>query len=693
MGVEMISSVSATRLQDNELKTKLQAATTLNDNLPLSQCQELSAYIIRCIDDMHEIRWNFGLFNGNRRQLKFDAEKDLIFQLRSTDSGKSLAGIKDAYRQYVIKVGEKCTVSGNTARFMAVMGENLGIEPIITGKDIQLYNFARYGATPATASYRGGIKNHQRHGYGLLTFANGESVYGHWNADILDMSKPVTFHYKNGDTYVGSWRPFQHQQYGDQTFVDPQRQNYEEQVQDGSMVGKGVYKRQNGEIYDGKRSKTLTVKSIPGTFERENCYHHDNYWTGTLTNRAGVTVKAEWGFNQKNKLFIYSTEPFTAQEQELVNHTHRDSTSEKISASIPVPDVSEAKVTTAPRQSPTVNSSPQATTPEETTPEYDSIDGVMSETPAAAVVITPLHPLQAKASIKWVMLNQSPGLLKSYINDRQAINIFSVAVCNEFTNRGTDKTFDVSVLKSVYPLRYQMPTDIELNALAAIINQALRQKERIRPPAKADKQKSAAALTPINNAQMKKHGFRIHDVSADGACLYRSAMAVRSKDQGWCQRYPNKKLLEDAEAKAFLDETVRTQVTQGTLQSLEFCPWIIDPLLRICKQSGINFFDLGEHIYQHCYANGNFVLYSPDGIADELLPDDAVISSYEMKEALKSLAEIYGTKLAKSFGIPVITPTTKNIPEILKNNDAVIVWDEQKLHYFVAAKDGYFNGS
>lgn len=160
---------------------------------------------------------------------------------------------------------------------------------------------------------------------------------------------------------------------------------------------------------------------------------------------------------------------------------------------------------------------------------------------------------------------------------------------------------------------------------------------------------------------------RIYSAQGDGACLFRSCLAITDRDTRWLHAKGKDDILAALKARGW-DDMIKAAIQQA----LDI---LASPSENI--REGVD----ADTIYAETIANGKFNLWSAHGLTN-LLQVAPQRASEDDLEFLQTLSDAIYDAFIASVRIPVAGMTRDQAPEavlLLKNN-----------HYDVRATDGFF---
>ncbi len=310
-----------------------------------------------------------------------------------------------------------------------------------------------------------------------------------------------------------------------------------------------------------------------------------------------------------------------------------------------------------------------------------------------------------------LILSSVNSALSEHITDKQEIAVLSRKILNTMREVGTELCFDTCVAR-VLAGKAGFEADSDCFAqIADKINRAILTRQVVKlsrseaeqvvtgpvsltyslPEAVTSASDTADkdVRTIPGNGRVMPDGFVFHKVAGNGACLYRAAMAIKTRDQLWCQGYSNRSLLEDTTARRTLHGYVREGINRGINLCGEIHPETAGHLQKLANHLNVDISQLGDTIFSKCYAQGRFTLSSTQAMLSQLFPS-GLNDDPQMQETLDHLVYTFGDILALGLNIPIIFPTSaqKDITKSLKRHDAVLLW--RGNHYDIITREDYF---
>ena len=303
----------------------------------------------------------------------------------------------------------------------------------------------------------------------------------------------------------------------------------------------------------------------------------------------------------------------------------------------------------------------------------------------------PLSREEIQRNVYQILMQYAHNLeLREYL---PVINMpkYSQEIAKLYYQLGTFQPLSADMLVMAYPKKvHNLPPMPLLNAIASEANSLLTkvQNTPLDQPARP-----IGAVRPQLNANQNgiiqhSNGSQTHLVKGNGDCFFRAVLAIKLKDPSWCQGASKAQIMQHPHAREILNEKTRTAINSAVKVMDEVLPETHETLAHIAQHLEVQPEDLGNAIYEACYANGSFALYSPKTLALQLLPQHLQNDSATLNN-LMILAETIGGIQSEQFDIPVVTPQTKNIQQLLTKHGAVIT-SVGGNHLDILVKNDYF---
>ena len=292
------------------------------------------------------------------------------------------------------------------------------------------------------------------------------------------------------------------------------------------------------------------------------------------------------------------------------------------------------------------------------------------------------NPLLTKEQLRqniFLSLMHFNKQLRSYLPSEK-LGQYSKNIAELYHWEGSFQALTVEMLKMAYDkASYPLPPD---ELLQQIADYAYSKIHAIQGTPLDHPAKPIVAENPQPNAPQR------YPVREGGESFARSVLAIELKDPFWCQDASKEQIMQHPKAQKLLNEKTRSAINSAVKLMDEKMPKTHEALAHIAEHLEVQPDDLANAIYEACYANGSFALNSPQSMALQLLPphlqNNSVIFGH-----LTTLADTINAKLRTEFNIPVVTPQTRNIPQLLQRHGAVIITRNGK-QFNVLTKNQYF---
>ena len=310
------------------------------------------------------------------------------------------------------------------------------------------------------------------------------------------------------------------------------------------------------------------------------------------------------------------------------------------------------------------------------------------------------------------ILSSIDSVLSRHITDKQQVSMLSKKILHKMQETGTELCFD-SCVRQVLASRPEFkPETTKFDDIAAKINDAILKKNITKlsrsdaekvvtrpisptPPStgqpKATKRPASASTgTVLTHGRVVPEGCTLYKAAPDGACLYRTIVAAKTKDPLWCKAYSNQQLLRSSSARTILFPFVQDAVIEGVKQCETLYSASYPQLEQLAQQLDLTMPELGEKIYQKCFAEGDFRLSNANGVISAL----NLTETEELKTALDDLICTIGEIIATNNGIKLIYPSTPQdkINSTLQQHGVALVWTkgEDGGHYDLMVNNRFF---